>query len=105
MILELPIAEVAPFAGDGVAEDVGHTRSRLTTGSWSWASLAAQLARFDAEVEVVRPPALRVAFAELARRAARAGETSDPVQPGPRDQGCGRATLSKHLLTLPGKRT
>jgi hypothetical protein len=34
--------------------------------------MAAILARFDTEIEVVGPPALRDAFAELSRRAARA---------------------------------
>ncbi|WP_184698989.1 helix-turn-helix transcriptional regulator [Saccharothrix tamanrassetensis] len=76
VVLGLPVTEVAPFAGDGVAEAVGPTRTRLTTGSWSWASLAARLARFDAEIEVVGPPPLREAFTELARRAARAGGTT-----------------------------
>ncbi|WP_433270909.1 helix-turn-helix transcriptional regulator [Actinosynnema sp. CS-041913] len=76
VILGLPVTEVAPFAGDGVVEEAGPARSRLRTGSWSWASLAARLARFDAEIEVVGPPPLREAFAELARRAARAGGTT-----------------------------
>ncbi|NBH09768.1 WYL domain-containing protein [Amycolatopsis sp. SID8362] len=72
VILDLPAAEVAPFAGDGVVEELGAGRTRLTTGSWSWAALAAALARFDAEIEVVAPPELRTAFAELSRRAGRA---------------------------------
>ncbi|MFE7509325.1 helix-turn-helix transcriptional regulator [Promicromonospora sp. NPDC057488] len=72
VILGLPAARVAPFAGDGLAEALGPDRTRLRTGSWSWAALAATLARFDAEIEVVGPPALRDAFADLSRRAARA---------------------------------
>ncbi|CCH32684.1 WYL domain-containing protein [Actinosynnema sp. NPDC047251] len=76
VILGLPITEVAPFAGDGVAEQAGPTRTRLRTGSWSWPALAAQLARFDTEIEVIGPPPLRTAFTELARRAARAGGNS-----------------------------
>ncbi|RSD09196.1 helix-turn-helix transcriptional regulator [Amycolatopsis eburnea] len=72
VILDRPAAEVAPFAGDGVVEELGAGRTRLTTGSWSWAALAAALARFDTEIEVVAPPQLRAAFAELSRRAARA---------------------------------
>ncbi|MEU4805672.1 WYL domain-containing protein [Actinosynnema sp. NPDC023587] len=75
VILGLPLAEVAPFAGDGVAEEVGPTRTRLKTGSWSWPALAVRLARFDTEIEVVGPPPLRNAFTELGRRAARAGGT------------------------------
>ena len=72
VVLGLPVAEVAPFAGDGVAEEAAPAKTRLLTGSWSWAALAAGLARFDAEIEVVGPPELRTAFAELARRAGRA---------------------------------
>jgi predicted DNA-binding transcriptional regulator YafY len=72
VILDLPAAEVAPFAGDGVVEELGAARTRLTTGSWSWAALAAALARFDTEIEVITPPELRAVFAELSRRAARA---------------------------------
>ena len=72
VLLDLPATQVAPFAGDGVVEELGPTRTRLVTGSWSWAALAATLARFDAEIEVVGPRALREAFADLARRARRA---------------------------------
>lgn len=72
VILDLPVAEVAPFARDGVVEALGATRTRLTSGSWSWAALAGALARFDTEIEVIAPPQLRAAFAELSRRAARA---------------------------------
>ncbi len=75
VILDLPVADVAPFAGDGVVEELGAARTRLTTGSWSWAALAAALARFDTEIEVVAPPELRAAFAELSRRAGRAAGT------------------------------
>ncbi|GLY70532.1 helix-turn-helix transcriptional regulator [Amycolatopsis taiwanensis] len=75
VILDLPAAEVAPFAGDGVAEELGDARTRLTTGSWSWTALAAALARFDTEIEVIGPPELRAAFAELSRRAGRAAGT------------------------------
>ncbi|HEY3710074.1 MAG TPA: WYL domain-containing protein [Amycolatopsis sp.] len=75
VILDLPVAEVAPFAGDGVVEELGATRTKLTSGSWSWAALAAALARFDTEIEVVAPPELRAAFAELSRRAGRAAGT------------------------------
>ncbi|QUQ64778.1 helix-turn-helix transcriptional regulator [Kutzneria sp. CA-103260] len=75
VILDLPAAEVAPFAGDGVVEELGPARTRLTTGSWSWAALAAALARFDTEIEVIGPPELRAAFAELSRRAGHAAGT------------------------------
>lgn len=75
VILHLPAAEVAQFSGDGVVEELGTARTRLTTGSWSWAAFASTLARFDTEIEVIAPPELRAAFAELSRRAARAAET------------------------------
>jgi predicted DNA-binding transcriptional regulator YafY len=72
VLLDLPVGVVAPFAGDGVVEEVAPGRTRVVAGSWSWAALAASLARFDADLEVVGPPALRAAFAELAGRAAHA---------------------------------
>ncbi|MGO4615878.1 helix-turn-helix transcriptional regulator [Nocardia sp. 2YAB30] len=72
VVLDLPAAQVAPFAGDGVVEELGPARTRLLTGSWSWAALAATLARFDTEIEVIGPDSLRDAFAALSRRAARA---------------------------------
>ncbi|MGW6929874.1 helix-turn-helix transcriptional regulator [Lentzea sp. NPDC054927] len=71
VVLDLPLADVAPFSGDDTAEEVGPGRTRLSTGAWSWAALVAKLARFDTEVEVIAPPELRDAFAELSRRAAR----------------------------------
>ncbi|RJQ80347.1 WYL domain-containing protein [Pseudonocardiaceae bacterium YIM PH 21723] len=74
VILDLPATDVAPFAGDDVVEDLGDGRTRLTTGSWSWAALAASLARFDTEIEVITPPELRTAFADLSRRAGRSAQ-------------------------------
>lgn len=70
--LKLSAAQVLPFAGDGVVEPYGPDRTRLLLGSWSWAALAATLARFDTEIEAVAPQQLRDAFAALSRRAARA---------------------------------
>lgn len=72
VILDLPATQVAPFAGDAVVEALGDRRTRLLIGSWSWAALAAALARFDTDIEVIGPPALRDAFAALSRRADRA---------------------------------
>ncbi|NYD67570.1 helix-turn-helix transcriptional regulator [Agromyces atrinae] len=76
VILHRPAAEVLPFAGDGIVEDAGPDRTRLTAGSWSWIALAASLLRFDAELDVVEPPELIDAFAELSARAARAAVPS-----------------------------
>ncbi|NKY39624.1 WYL domain-containing protein, partial [Cellulomonas septica] len=68
VVLHSPAAAVRPFAGDGVVEDLGPDRCRLTTGSWSWVALAASLNRFDTDVDVVSPPELTDAFARLAAR-------------------------------------
>jgi predicted DNA-binding transcriptional regulator YafY len=72
VVLALPAADVIPFAGDAVVEALDEHRCGVTAGSWSWPGLAASLARFDTDIEVVGPPELRAAFAELAVRAARA---------------------------------
>lgn len=72
VVLALPAAAVAPFAGDGFVEELGPDRCRLTVGSWSWIGLAAALGRFDADIEVVGPDELRAAFAALSRRYAAA---------------------------------
>ena len=75
VVLGLPAADVLPFAGDGVVEDLGAGRCSLQLGSWSWVALAAALGRFDTDVEVVGPPELRSAFGLLAARNA---ATADP---------------------------
>ena len=72
VVLHRPAAEVVPFAGDGVVVDLGESRCRLESGSWSWVALAASLGRFDTDIEVVGPPELAAAFALLARRNAAA---------------------------------
>jgi len=68
VVLHLPASAVAPFIGDGVVEELGPDRCRLVLGSWSWTGLAATVGRFDADFEIVGPPALREAFVRLARR-------------------------------------
>ncbi|MEU8795051.1 WYL domain-containing protein [Streptomyces sp. NPDC048643] len=72
VILDLPAAVVSGYASDGVVEELGPGRCRLLLGSWSWAGLAATVARFDTEIQVVGPPELADAFGRLARRCARA---------------------------------
>ncbi|SDD62957.1 Predicted DNA-binding transcriptional regulator YafY, contains an HTH and WYL domains [Nocardioides lianchengensis] len=72
VVLALPLAEVLPYVGDGVAEAVDEQRTRLTLGAWSFPALAASLLRFDADLEVIGPDELRVAFGLLADRCARA---------------------------------
>ncbi|MET9827013.1 WYL domain-containing protein [Streptomyces sp. NPDC006349] len=71
-VLRSPASAVSPHAADGVVEELGPDRCRLTIGSWSWASLAAALCLFDTDVEDVEPPPLREAFVRLADRCARA---------------------------------
>ncbi|MDQ1034139.1 putative DNA-binding transcriptional regulator YafY [Streptomyces sp. V3I8] len=72
VVLGLPASAVAPHTPDGVVEELGPDRCRLTMGSWSWAGLAAAVGRYDADIEVVGPGELRDAFATLARRYAHA---------------------------------
>lgn len=76
-ILDLPASEVVPHTVDGIVEPLGPTRCRVITGSWSWAALAAGLGRFDANLHVIGPPALREACTTLARRYA-AATTTEP---------------------------
>ncbi|MFG2133511.1 helix-turn-helix transcriptional regulator [Streptomyces sp. NPDC048751] len=83
VVLHLPAAEVAPFAGDGIVEELGPHHCRLTLGSWSWTGLAAALGRFDAEIEVSGPPQLITAFADLAIRYTRAAAATTGPQTGP----------------------
>ncbi|WP_030158558.1 YafY family protein [Glycomyces sp. NRRL B-16210] len=75
-VLAAPAADIAPYAGDGLVEDLGSGRCRIALGSWSWPALAAAIGRFDADVEEARPPQLAAAFTRLAARFARAGRDS-----------------------------
>ena len=68
VVLDLPATAVSPFVHDGIVEELGPDRCRLTLGSWSWVSLAANFGRFDADMEVVEPSELRAAFTRLSRR-------------------------------------
>ncbi|WP_157007468.1 helix-turn-helix transcriptional regulator [Agromyces laixinhei] len=68
VVLHLPASAVLPFAGDGTVEALDAERCRYTVGSWSWVALAASLGRFDTDIDVVGPPELTEAFAQLATR-------------------------------------
>lgn len=68
VVLHLPAREVIPFVAEGVVEDLGPDRCRLSVGSWSWVALAAWFGRFDAALTDVAPPELADAFALLSRR-------------------------------------
>ncbi len=86
VILDLPAADVARHALDGLVEEWGPGRCRLVLGSWSWpGGLACAVGRFDADFEVVGPPELRAAFAVLASRSARAAVEAGP-SPGARSR-------------------
>ncbi|MEU9790730.1 WYL domain-containing protein [Streptomyces sparsogenes] len=83
VILNLPAQAVAPFAQDGIVEELGPDRCRLSLGSWSWTGLAAAIGRFDTDIQVIGPPQLTGAFAELAARYANAaGPTRSAPDPG-----------------------
>jgi predicted DNA-binding transcriptional regulator YafY len=75
VVLHLPFEAVRPFVGDGTAEPLGPDRTRYTTGAWSWVALAASLNRFDSDIDVVEPPELVTAFAQLAERNAATART------------------------------
>ncbi|WP_328449044.1 helix-turn-helix transcriptional regulator [Amycolatopsis sp. NBC_00438] len=68
VILAAPAAEVAPYVHEGLVEALDVSHCRVAMGAWSWPALAASFGRFDADIEVVGPPELREAFAELATR-------------------------------------
>ncbi|MBU2667291.1 WYL domain-containing protein [Actinoplanes bogorensis] len=72
VIVELPAEVVARYTREGLIEPLTPDRCRLTLGSWSWPGLAAAVARYDADIEVVGPPELAGACADLARRFERA---------------------------------
>ncbi|WP_344944068.1 helix-turn-helix transcriptional regulator [Actinomadura miaoliensis] len=76
VVLDLPAQAVAPFAQDGIVEELGPDRCRLSLGSWSWTGLAAAIGRFDTDAHVIGPPELTSAFAQLAERYAKAAATS-----------------------------
>lgn len=81
VILHLPAADVAPFAQDGIVEELSPHRCRLTLGSWSWTGLAATIGHFGADIEVIGPPQLATACADLAARYAHAARTTGGTNP------------------------
>ncbi|MDF2994258.1 MAG: transcriptional regulator, partial [Microbacterium sp.] len=79
VVLNRPASYVLPFAGDAIVEDLGSGRCSLEVGSWSWVALAAALNRFDTDIQVVGPPELTQAFAQLAARNAATAKGVDPT--------------------------
>lgn len=76
VILELPASTVLEFSREAVVDELGPHRCRVVLGSWSWPGLAAEIAGFDADFEIVGPAELTAAFADLARRFADAAAES-----------------------------
>ncbi|MEU2791596.1 WYL domain-containing protein [Streptomyces sp. NPDC007100] len=73
VILDLPASVVARWApGGAVVEEIAPDRCRLALGAWSWTGLAALTGTFACDIEVLGPPELKAACAELARRYAAA---------------------------------
>ncbi|MGC4807798.1 helix-turn-helix transcriptional regulator [Micromonospora sp. DT233] len=86
VLLDLPAATVARYTRDGLVEQITPDRCRLTLGSWSWPSLAAAIARYDADIDVEGPHELTAAFAHLARRlTTTAARAPTPTPPPPTD--------------------
>ena len=71
-IMHVGAAQIAPWVGSAVLEELGPERCRLIAGSWSWAGLASWLGMFDVEFDVVGPAELHTAAAMLTRRYAAA---------------------------------
>ncbi|MCU1526317.1 MAG: transcriptional regulator [Frondihabitans sp.] len=78
VILDLPVREVLPFAGDGTVTAIDENRCSLEVGSWSWGALAASFGRFEVAMEVVGPPELSDAFKTLAERYQATSEGTAP---------------------------
>lgn len=68
VILDRPLADLLPYAGEAVVEELPDGRCRITAGSWSWAGLAAWFARYDADVDAPEPVELSEAFHRLGAR-------------------------------------
>jgi predicted DNA-binding transcriptional regulator YafY len=72
-VLHAPASLVARWAGsEALVEELAPDRCRLVVGSWSWTGLAAWLGMFGVDLEIVGPPELRAAAAELSQRYAAA---------------------------------
>jgi predicted DNA-binding transcriptional regulator YafY len=72
-LLDLSAEQATPWVGHhGLVEALGPDRCRVVAGSWSWTGLAAWFGLFGVDLEIVGPPELRRAAAELGDRYARA---------------------------------
>ncbi len=68
VVIDLPLREVAPFVGDGTAEELTTHSCRVSLGSWSWDGVLASTVRFGAPFTVVGPEPLRAAARDLGVR-------------------------------------
>lgn|GEM_PF-6832742 len=68
VIIDLPLRNIAPFIGEGSAEEITPHSSRVVIGAWSWIAVIAAVSRFDASFTVVGPEPLRAAARTLAGR-------------------------------------
>lgn len=68
LVVELPVAGVAPWVGDGAVEPVTDASSRVRIGSWSWTGVLAWALRFDVPFTVVGPVELADAARHLTER-------------------------------------
>ncbi len=83
VVLRRAARDVVPFAGEGIVTPIDEHSCSLEAGAWSWGALAAWFGRFDVSMEVVGPPELASAFANLAARyAAGSAATSSRTTPG-----------------------
>ncbi len=73
LILHASPELVTRYGGEStVVEPLGPDRCRVTASSWSWVGLAAWAGMFDADLEIIGPPELHTAAAQLSARLARA---------------------------------
>jgi predicted DNA-binding transcriptional regulator YafY len=68
VVIDLPLREVAPFAGDGMVEELTEGSCRVSIGSWSWDGVLASVVRFGAPFTVVGPEPLHAAARDLGTR-------------------------------------
>jgi predicted DNA-binding transcriptional regulator YafY len=76
-VLHAPAARIAAWTGEqALVEELGADRCRVVAGSWSWVGLAAWLGMFGVDLEIIGPPQLRAATADLSRRYQRSIDVS-----------------------------